>query len=423
MKLEVKMRKLAPALVFVVLAASLTLFAVATAQTSFVTIEDVHPKVLHPGDTYELTVVIKNNGDRDARNVMLAFSPDPTGTVSVVGVSTVNIIGLSGWSEKEIKLAVHVRDGALEGTYVLPVNITWEECYYVTGVGRICEPGHFSFATLSLRVEGTPTLNVASVVVKHGEYGSEVRPGYENVLVEVWIENSGEASAEDVKAELICGEGFEPSASQTTVAYIGKLLPGVRAQTTFRIDVSEDVTAGEHTLPLKLTYRVDDEWEEETKDIQIFVEPKPKFEIVDIKTEPAAVRAGDTVTLYVEVKNVGTENAKFVDVAAIRKAEQPFDFEDRSDYVGDLDVGKSGVACLSFEVLDDATSKIYFLDIRIRCSGDPEVGDDNVYTFYKSVPVEVLPGLPKTTRYLRVAFVVLAVAIVVAIAYVVVRRK
>ena len=402
---------------------TLLLFAVAAAQTSFVTIKDVHPKVLHPGDTYELTVVVRNEGDRDARNVMLAFSPDPTGTVSVVGVSTVHIVGLSGWDEKEIELTVHVRDGALEGTYVLPVNITWEECYYAAGVGRVCEPGHFSFATLSLRVEGTPTLNVASVVVKHGEYGSEVRPGYENVLVEVWIENSGEASAEDVKAELICSDGFEPSASQTTVAYIGKLFPGARAQATFRIDVSEDVAAGEHSLPLRLTYRVDDEWKEETKHVQVYVEPKPKFEVVSVKTEPAEVRAGDTVTLYIEVRNIGSEDAKFVDVAAIRKAEQPFDFEDRSDYVGDLDVGESGVACLSFEVLGDATPKTYFLDIRIRCSGDPEVGDDNVYVFYESVPIEILPGLPKTTRYLRAAFVALAAVIIGAIAYVAVKRK
>ncbi|MBA7553608.1 hypothetical protein ES705_46202 [subsurface metagenome] len=56
---------------------------VADAAFSSVTIAEVTPMELHPGDTKEVTVTVENNGGKDARDIKLAFQG--TKNVSLVG--------------------------------------------------------------------------------------------------------------------------------------------------------------------------------------------------------------------------------------------------------------------------------------------------------------------------------------------------
>lgn len=108
--------------------------------------------------------------------------------------------------------------------------------------------------------------------------------------------------------------------------------------------------------------------------------------IVSSEIAPNAITVGDMVTLVMEIKNTGSEEAESVRVRAMLKSEQPFDFSNGNafDYVGDLEIGELGEAVLKFEVEDDAALKTYLLDIEIRC-----VEDEDVHLFDKKVPVAV----------------------------------
>ena len=54
--------------------AGASFLSVASAQSfSSIVITDVHPTTLHPGETAEVTIVVKNNGGRDARDIRLEF--------------------------------------------------------------------------------------------------------------------------------------------------------------------------------------------------------------------------------------------------------------------------------------------------------------------------------------------------------------
>jgi len=120
------------------------------------------------------------------------------------------------------------------------------------------------------------------------------------------------------------------------------------------------------------------------------VEPKPEFEIVSYYTEPAKISADDKgVKLHVKVRNVGSEKAESVSVRITGEADVPFDYDVKSDYLGNLKIGEDGVGILKFDVDKDALPKTYPQGIEIRCTGDRDLGDDNVYVFDKQIQLEV----------------------------------
>jgi hypothetical protein len=125
------------------------------------------------------------------------------------------------------------------------------------------------------------------------------------------------------------------------------------------------------------------------RSVEILVKPKPDFAIISHYTEPANISAGDYVTLYVKIRNVGSEKAESVSVRSTGEAEVPFDFDVKSDYVGNLKIGEEWTAVLKFDVDTDASPKAYQQGIEIRCTGDRDLGDDNVYLFSKMIPISV----------------------------------
>jgi len=419
---------------------SFMFIAPAEAAFSSVTITDVTPTELYPGDTKEVTVTVENNGGRDAKDIRLAFQG--TEIVSLVGPTVAQINTLNSWCSKEVKITVHVKDNAPAGTYCIPITCDWYEPTTKTViVGYITRTDPTTGITetipqtkteydapeprtaqlgISFNLKGDIIINVANVITDP----KEIRPGDNYVTVSVAIDNSGEAGAKDVKAELIGTDGFKPSASETDTAYIGRLDIGVSKQAVFHIDIEKNIESKTYVLPMKITYRDSDIKEYVIqRELKLLVEPKPDFMISSFFTKPENITAGDHVTFYIEIENTGSGNAKSVDIRAIRKADQPFDFVERSNYIGDLDVGGEGTGILTFDVDGMAEPKAYLLNVRIRCTGDPDIGDDNVYTFDKTIKINVQPGIPHRIQYIRYGMGILALLVVIVSVYLFMGRK
>jgi hypothetical protein len=75
----------------------------------------------------------------------------------------------------------------------------------------------------------------------------------------------------------------------------------------------------------------------------------------------------------------------------------PFDFDVKSDYVGNLKPNEEWTAVLKFDVDKDALPKAYQQGIEIRCTGDRDLGDYNVYLFDKMIPIGVSSNSPGGT--------------------------
>ncbi len=230
---------------------------------------------------------------------------------------------------------------------------------------------------ISFNVIGKITINVGDVTTDP----PDIRPGDEDLEVRVAIENSGEAAAKDIEAKLLCNNSFKPSWSGTDRSYIGRLNSGEKREALFHIDIADNVALGIYKIPLQIRYKDTGENEYEVmRMVEILVKEKPNFEIVSYHTEPASLSAGDKgVKLYVRIRNIGSEKAEPVSVRITGEADVPFDYDVKSDYVGNLDIGEEGEAILKFDVDKDALPKVYPQGIEIRCSGDRDLGDDNVY--------------------------------------------
>ena len=357
----------------------------AGAAFSSVTITDVTPTELHPGDTREVIVTVKNNGGRDARDIRLSF--EGTKNVSLVGPTVAHINTLNSWCSKEVEIMVHVKEEAPNGVYPVPVTCKWRGYYFDPAKGYVATETINVSLGISFNVIGKGVINIGDVTTDP----TDIRPGNEDVEIRAFIENSGEAAAKDIEAKLLCGDKFKPSWSGTDRSYIGRLNSGEKGEAIFHIDIADNVESNTYSIPLQIKYK-DTKGEEYKvmREINILVKPKPEFEIVSYYTEPANISAGDNgVKLHVRIRNTGSEKAESVSVRSTGEAEVPFDFDVKSDYVGNLKPDEEWTAVLKFDVDTDALPKAYQQGIEIRCTGDRDLGDYNVYLFDKMVPISV----------------------------------
>ncbi len=425
-----KMRKLvslcAVGMVFFMLFSlvpSFTSVVPADAAFSSVTITDVKPTELHPGDTKEVIVTVKNNGGRDARDIRLAFQG--TETVSLIGSTVVHINTLNSWCWKEVEITVHVKEEAPNGVYPIPVTCKWRGYYFDPSEGYVATDTINVSLGISFNVIGRVVINIGDISTDP----TDIRPGDEDVEIRAFIENSGEAAAKDIEAILICEDKFKPAWSGTDRSYIGRLNSGDSKEAIFHIDIADNVESNTYRIPLQIRYKDTKGGEYEVmREINILVEPKPEFEIVSYYTEPANISAGDTgVKLHVRIRNIGSEKAESVSVRSTGEVEVPFEFDVKSDYVGNLKVEEEWTAVLKFDVDTDASLKAYQQGIEIRCTGDRDLGDYNVYLFDKMIPVSVSSnsagGISVPVPGFEVLFALIALLIVFFFIQMGIRKK
>jgi hypothetical protein len=359
------------------------------AMYSSISITSVKPTEFSPGDTSKVVLTVKNNGGKDARNIRLSFQG--TEIISPVGPKVVNMIILNSWRSKEVELTIHVEEEAPNGVYTIPVSCAWDEYILDRKTGEVSVTATSEELGIYFNVIGEGRIHIGDVSTDP----TDVRPEDLDVKITAFIENSGEAAAKDVEVKMICNNAeFKPSWSGTDRSYIGRLNSGESKEAIFYLDVTENIDSKVYSIPLRINYKDTSGREYEVmRDLEIFVEPKPEFEIVSYSTEPVNISAGDTgVILHVGIRNVGSEKAESVSVRSTGEAEVPFDFDVKSDYVGNLEMGEAWTANLKFDVDNAASPKAYQQGIEIRCTGDRDLGDDNVYLFDEMIPVSVSSG-------------------------------
>jgi len=400
MKRAIRGREGAVAVVgVIVLCVSVIMFMVmlvmpTNATLSSVVITAVKPSVLHPGETTEVTLIVKNNGVRDARDVRIEFKVSDRQNVSIVGSTVVQISSLDSWSERRAKIKVHVEEGVHEGVYTIPVTYSWKECYNDQNWGYICLPNTYVYdpkagmgfqinkpvSELTFIVKGTPKLSFGEVYTEP----AHIRPGDEKVKITAVIWNIGNANAKDIEVRLGCKDQFKASWSDAGRAYRARLNTGIGFSAVFYVDISENVEPGVYTLPLVISYSgMDNRGYKEEKEIQLRVEGKPELALASYTTEPGKITAGDHVRLRLRIENVGTEEARAVRV----QPRAPFKFDMDSFYVGDLGVKEARDAIMGFIVDAKTSPGVYQQALELKCISR----DNDTYSSVEHIPLEVLP--------------------------------
>ena len=378
---------------------------------------EVEPLEIAPGDTAVLNVTLKNLQPNYALYLKASLDPDDVTPIDPIGAANIWITKrareaqesqqyfgavLQG-EEVTVSFPIYAKLGTSEDVYEVPLVLKWknDQLEDVTQVIKI-----------GILVRGKASLAIAGIETDP----TEIRAGDDDVKVVVSIENYGKAEARNVRAKLLLTEPFKSSHSGSDEAFIGKLSPSESQGCAFYIDINETAKPGKYFIPMNISYEDErGEMHFERKVVELYLEPKPYFVVSGVEVEPKEVRPKDNVLLYIRVRNIGYEKAESVDLRVVREASQPFSFDTRSDYIGTLDPGEEGTAVLKFEVDKDATPKEYYLKIIVRCTGDSELGDTNVYTQSLKVPVEVEKGREEKERGIILAIVAGVIVVLVGI--------
>ena len=270
---------------------------------------------------------------------------------------------------------------------------------------------------IDVKKEGV-ILGIANIVT----VPSVVRPGDNYVELDTYIENSGNKNAKSVEAILNLPEKLKHSYTNNNRLWIGKLAANESKKATFFINIEEDAKPTKYNLDLEFNYMdLDDNKYTKKVIIPFLVKEKPVIDVVDVKGNG---KAGSTVNLEVYLKNTGTEDAEAVDARLITQSSQPFSFDSRSNYIGELKPGETGKAVFKVKIDKDAEFKEHFLKMLIRAKGDSDKGDENIYTFNRRATINVngKKTNPITGMFVGIG-IVLAIVIIGLVIFKIAKRK
>src|SRR3989338_4481109 len=271
---------------------------------------------------------------------------------------------------------VKVNNDAVPANYELKLRFQYEKNGVLEGASLV-----HKFA-LPVKHEGI-VLGITNIVTDP----SAIRPGDDFVEVTTYIENSGSKSAKSIEAKLLIPDGLEHSYSDNNRKWVGMLSPNESKQLSFFINIDENADSEQYALDLDLNYE-DLDNNDYTKKLSfpLLIKERPNIEVVDVKGDG---KAGSKITLEVTLKNIGTEDAEAVDARIIKQSSQPFSFDLRSNYVGELKVGETGKAIFTINIDKEAEQKEHSLKLLIRAKGDSDKGNNDIYTFNRRAIVNV----------------------------------
>jgi hypothetical protein len=289
-------------------------------------------------------------------------------------------LGLSvGTSDAQVFYVLHyklkVADNALKGTY--NVTLTWD-----TGLG-------YTKKEYPIYVDPKKADFVVGALVTSPE---KLIADTKEAKLSVDINNIGKGDAENVKIKLNLPEGFNSSYSYSDEDALGMIPKDGSKTATFYADVDENIKEGNYPAYLNITYKDENDesatYRTKTLELDIPIKPAPQLIVESVTTTPINLTAGSTSEFHINIKNIGNKKAESVSMRVFKDASQPFEFNDKSDFVGKLEPGESGEAVLGFTVDAKAAAKKYLLDVELR--GIDE--SNNVVIFRRTVPLTVTPA-------------------------------
>lgn len=336
------------------------------------------PAIIASGDEIDIVLNFQDidydpSPEKEAGNLRVRIETSNTiakNYVTILEDSGDGSIGylFSGESWRSI-FNVKIKEDAPAGTYEFAALFEW-----VNKDGELIGGTETKYFPIIVKKEGINIL-VSNLQTVPGE----VRSGDEYVKLEVFLENVGEKDAKSVGIELNLPEELSHSYSNANDLRIGRLNAGEQKSITFYVDVIDGAPAKVYDLDMLIDYiDLDNNKFSRVETSKLLVKEKPQIEVVNFS---GYGMIGGSGQLFVTLKNVGSESAEAVDVRLVKQSSQPFNFDVRSNYIGQLEPGETGVAVFDIDVSSSAKEKEHDFSLFIRAKGDTDNGNDNIYTF------------------------------------------
>lgn len=314
------------------------------------------------GDKFTLTLEITNTGDLK-QEIILEL--DSNNNLNVDDEEW-TIGTLSNDESKTNTFRIEVDEDTVKGTYDLEFTLEDSEDDYEDEIEIEVSSDK---ADLSIGdISSTPSL---------------ILPDDEDIKLEITIENTGGGDAEFVKAELELPQGFESSSSYSNIANLGTIQEGENKKATFFINTKKQLTSGTKIGKLILKYETDSEKETQNLNVEIPIKGKPLFRIIDVSNSNIYPDA-EANTLKITIQNIGEEDGRETSIRVFENSDQPFEFNEKTNFIGTIEKGKTGTANFEFDTDSDALIKEYLVKIQIRT-----VDRGNVIISEETIPIEI----------------------------------
>lgn len=244
---------------------------------------------------------------------------------------------------------------------------------------------------------------------------AQIRSGDDYAELVTSIFNVGEKDAKSVEVTLDLPQGISSSYTNGNRIFLPRINAGDSQEVNFFIDVDEVVKSGTYPITMNFNYLdLDNNEYNKTKELDLAIKPRP---YLVIESYEGSGLSGSDGELKVLVKNIGEQSAESVDVRIIKESSQPFEFDVRSNFVGELEPNETGVAIFNFNILSQAELKNHSFKLQVRSLGDSDYGDDNVYMYDRRAEYEVNGVAPNYYIYIG------GVLFVLFILYLIVKPK
>ncbi|MGB8217474.1 MAG: CARDB domain-containing protein [Candidatus Methanoperedens sp.] len=305
----------------------------------------------------------------------------------------------AGTNDNQVFYVLHyklrVADNAIKGTYNVTLN--WD-----TGTG-------WTKKDFPIYIDPKQADFVVGALVTSPD---KLIADTQAATLSVNIDNIGKSNAENVKVKLIVPPGFKPTYSYSDEASLGIIEMGGSKKADFYVDTDENLKEGDYSAKLEITYRdVNDEantYRMKNLTLDIPIKPAPYLVVDSVTTTPEKLMPGNKAEFRLNVANNGTEKAESVSLRVFKDASQPFEFDEKSDFVGKLEPGENGDAVLKVTVDTNAVAKKYLLDVELRGIDDK----NNVVIFRRTVPITVYPVTNSTPPLAAMGIFVVVGAVV-----------
>jgi hypothetical protein len=299
------------------------------------------------------------------------------------------------WNQR---FQVKVDSGAPTGQYDFELHIQYLENGEPIEIPTSSGQKYTVIRDFSMPVDNEG-VDISSNVVKTDPKTPRPGDSYTDVYLE--FTNTGNKPVEEIELRPETPELIETAYSSDEKFYVNRLEKAGTASRTLSLDLDEDLKSGVHAIEMKASYE-DESGNTYTEDLEapLRVEGRPDLELVGSELE---MKAGDTSELRVNVKNTGEQDAESVTARVIAERTQPFSLNDRSNYIGEIQSGKTGEAVMSISADRNAALKTHQLKVQLRANGDSEEGDHSVYTFTEQVDVELADRTESSLIYIGIA--------------------
>ena len=249
------------------------------------------PSEVAGGDAFSVQLTLKNVGNRDAKNIRVAVTPESEALQLKDDLNAQFVDYLKVNTTTEATFELTVLPGAPEGVALIGTLISYEDKYG----GSYTEEGHYRvFVT-------QPKIEIASA-----EWSSETVNGGEDFSVTMTLKNTGSREAEDISVRFLPQEESIRSKGIRDVRTIALIEKGGSETISFELRVLPSASEGAHTLAFALSYSdpVSGGRYETQTEYSIVVLQKPQLGYDEVRL-PETIVSGESFTLPVCVYNTG----------------------------------------------------------------------------------------------------------------------